>query len=97
MGLNGHSRRLATQACGMDRQTLRGWAKPAKGSSRRSQLEWLVEGIRSNADGLAGLADRPRPSRQPRLAEAQRSEAAKRVEDGPALKTDGVARRRWAG
>ena len=49
MVLDGHSRRLAAQAGGMDRQTLRDWV------------------IRYNADGLAGLADRPRPGRQPRL------------------------------
>ncbi len=97
MVLDGHSRRLAAQAGGMERQTLRDWAKPAKGSSWRSQLEWLAEGIRYNADGLAGLADRPRPGRRPRLAEAQRSEVAKRVEDGPDLKTDGVVRWRCAG
>jgi transposase len=51
---------------------------------------------RYNADGLAGLTDRPRPGRQPRLAEAQRSEVAKWVEDGPDLKTDGVVRWRCA-
>ena len=51
---------------------------------------------RYNADGLAGLADRPRPGRQPRLTEAQRSEVAKWVEDGPDLKTDGVVRWRCA-
>ena len=45
MVLDGHSRRLAAQAGGMDRQTLRDWV------------------IRYNADGLAGLADRPRPGR----------------------------------
>jgi transposase len=56
----------------------------------------LAEGIRSNADGLASLADRPRPGRQPRLAEAQRSEVAKWVEDGPDRKTDGVVRWRCA-
>jgi len=78
MGLDGHSRRVAAQAGGMDRQTLRDWV------------------IRYNRDGLAGLADRPRPGRQPRLAEAQRSEVAKWVEDGPDLKTDGVVRWRCA-
>ena len=78
MVLDGHSRRLAAQAGGMDRQTLRDWV------------------IRYNADGLAGLADRPRPGRQPRLAEAQRSEVAKWVKDGPDLKTDGVVRWRCA-
>ncbi|PZR92477.1 MAG: hypothetical protein DLM68_02135 [Hyphomicrobiales bacterium] len=66
MGLYGHSRPVAAQARGMDRKTLRDWAKPAKGSSWRSQLEWLAEGIRANAGGWAGLADRPRPLRGPR-------------------------------
>jgi transposase len=78
MGLDGHSRLLAAEACGMDRQTLRDWV------------------IRYNAAGLAGLADRPRPGRQPRLAEAQRREVAKWVEDGPDRKTDGVVRWRCA-
>jgi transposase len=45
---------------------------------------------------FATLADRPRPGRQPRLAEAQRSELAKWVEDGPDRKTDGVVRWRCA-
>jgi transposase len=78
MVLDGHSRRLAAQAGGMDRQTLRDWV------------------IRYNADGLAGLADRPRPGRRPRLAEAQLSEVAKWVEDGPDRKTEGVVRWRCA-
>jgi transposase len=78
MVLDGHSRLLAAQACGMDRQTLRDWV------------------IRYNAAGLAGLADRPRPGRQPRLTETQLSEVAKRVEDGPDRKTDGVVRWRCA-
>jgi hypothetical protein len=51
---------------------------------------------RSNADGLTGLADRPRPLRPPHLAEAQLTEVAKRVEDGSDLKTDGVVRWRRA-
>jgi transposase len=74
MILDGHSRLVAAQAGGMDRQTLRDWVH------------------RYNADGLAGLADRPRPGRRPRLAEAQRSEVAKWVEHGPDLATDGVVR-----
>ncbi len=59
MVLDGHSRRVAAQAGGIERQTLRDWV------------------IRSNADGPTGLADRPRPGRQPRLTEAQRCEVAK--------------------
>src|ERR1700722_7483792 len=78
MVLDGHSRRLAAQAGGMERQTLRDW------------------GHRYNADGLTGLADRPRPGRQPRLTEAQRCEVAAWVESGPNLKTDGVVRWRCA-
>jgi transposase len=78
MVLDGHSRRLAAQAGGMDRPTLRDWV------------------IRYDTDGLAGLVDRPRPGRQPRLVEAQRSEVAKWVEDRPDLKTDGVVRWRCA-
>ncbi len=54
---------------------------------RQTLRDWV---IRSNADGLTGLADWPRPGRRPRLAEAQRSEVAKWVEDGPDRKTDGV-------
>ena len=78
MVLDGHSRLVAAQASGMDRQTLRDWV------------------IRYNADGLTGLADRPRPGRQPRLTEAQRCEVAEWVESGPNLKTDGVVRWRCA-
>ena len=64
------------------------------GGMDRQTLRDLVH--RYNADGLAGLADRPRPGRQPRLAEAQLSEVAKWVEDGPDPKTDGVVRWRCA-
>ena len=52
MGRDGHARGRA----GRDRQTPRDWAKPAKGSSWRSRLEWLAEGIRANADGACGPA-----------------------------------------
>jgi len=65
----------------------------AGGMDRQTLRDWV---IRYNTDGLAGLADRPRPGRQPRLAEAQRREVAKWVEDGPNLKTDGVVRWRCA-
>jgi hypothetical protein len=76
-GLDGHARRLAAPAGGMDRRTPRDWAKPAKGSRWRSQLEWLTAGIRATADSLAGLADRSRPGRRLRLAEAQLRAAAR--------------------
>jgi transposase len=78
MVLDGHSRSLAAQAGGMDRQTLRDWVH------------------RYNADGLAGLVDRPRPGPTPRLSEAQMAEVAKWVDDGPDLAADGVMRWRCA-
>jgi transposase len=56
-------------------------AAQASAMDRQTLRDWMH---RYNADGLAGLADRPRPGRQPRLAEAQRSEVAKWVEDGMA-------------
>jgi transposase len=68
-------------------------AAQAVGMDRQTLRDWV---IRYNADGLAGLADRLRPGRQPRLAEAQWSEVAKWVEDGPDLETDGVVRWRCA-
>lgn len=74
MILDGHSRLLAAQAGGMDRQTLRDWVH------------------RYNAEGLAGLADRPRPGPTPRLTDAQMTDLARWVEDGPDLAKDGVVR-----
>ena len=65
----------------------------AQAGGRQTLRDWV---IRYNADGLAGLADRPRPGRQPRLTEAQRCEVAEWVESGPNLKTDGVVRWRCA-
>ena len=72
---------------------LRLLAAQACGMDRQTLRDWVH---RYNADGLAGLADRPRPGRRPRLAEGQLSEVAKWVEDGPDLKTDGVVRWRCA-
>ena len=74
MVLDGHSRLLAAQAGGMDRQTLRDWVH------------------RYNAEGLAGLADRPRPGPKPRMSAAQMTDLASWVEDGPDLGKDGVVR-----
>jgi transposase len=62
-------------------------AAQAGAMDRRTPRDWVH---RYNADGLAGLTDRPRPGRQPRPTEAGRSEVAKWVEDGPDLNTDGV-------
>src|SRR6202035_2999458 len=61
-------------------------AAQAGGMYRQTLRDWVH---RYNADGLAGLADWPRPGRQPRLTEAQRCEVGAWVESGPNLKTDG--------
>ena len=49
-------------------------------------------GARYNAEGVAGLADRPRPGRPPRLAPAQLDELIEVVEAGPDVEVDGVVR-----
>ena len=73
---------------------IRGWvAAQAGGMDRQTLRDWVH---RYNADGLTGLADRPRPGCQPRLTETQRGEVAEWVESGPDLKTDGVVRWRCA-
>src|ERR1700704_7076014 len=59
-------------------------AAQACGMDRQTLRDWV---IRYNADGLAGLADRPRPGRQPRLSQNQRREVAKWVKERPARKT----------
>ena len=66
-------------------------AAQAGGMDRQTLRDWVH---RYNADGVAGLADRPRPGREPRLTEVQRREVAQWVESGPDPKTDGVVR--WA-
>lgn len=68
-------------------------AAAACGMDRQTLRDWVH---RYNADGVAGLSDRPRPGRQPRLDETQLREVAKWVADGPDLKTDGVVRWRCA-
>ncbi len=78
MVLDGHSRLLAAQAGGMDRQTLRDWVH------------------RYNADGVAGLSDRPRTGRKPRLTGEQLRELGVWVEAGPDLEKDAVVRWRCA-
>src|SRR3712207_3074616 len=47
--------------------------------------------VRYNAEGLAGLYDRPKPGRPPRLSEAEQAVLAARVFRGPDLERDGVA------
>ena len=46
--------------------------------------------VRYNAEGLAGLHDRPEPGRPPRLGEAEQAALAARVSRGPDPERDGV-------
>jgi len=47
--------------------------------------------VRYNAEGLAGLHDRPKPGRPQRLSEAEQAALAARVFTGPDPERDGVA------
>ena len=47
--------------------------------------------VRYNAEGFAGLYDRPKPGRPPRLSEAEQAVLAARVFRGPDPERDGVA------
>src|ERR687894_1200259 len=47
--------------------------------------------VRYNAEGLAGLHDRPKPGRPARLSEAEQSALTARVFRGPDPERDGVA------
>src|SRR4028119_1857242 len=47
--------------------------------------------VRYNAEGLAGLHDRPKPGRPQRLSEAEQAALAARVFRGPDPGRDGVA------
>src|ERR1700738_1756679 len=74
------ARRILAIAMVLDGHSRRLQAGGMEGQTLR---DWVH---RYNADGLTGLADRPRPGRQPRLTEAQRCEVAEWVESGPDLK-----------
>jgi transposase len=56
---------------------------------RQTLRDWVH---RYNAEGLAGLRDRPRSGRKPRLTPEQGAELAAVVERGPAPDRDGVVR-----
>jgi transposase len=59
------------------------------GMDRQTLRDWVH---RDNAEGLAGLRDRPHPGPTPRLTPEQLSELARLVEDGPDPEQDGVVR-----
>jgi transposase len=47
--------------------------------------------LRYNAEGLAGLHDRPRPGRRPRLTEERRVALRQLVLDGPEVEATGLS------
>src|SRR6187397_2653704 len=59
------------------------------GMDRQTLRDWVH---RYNAEGLAGLRDRPHPGPMPRLTQEQLTELARIVEAGPDPGTDGVVR-----
>jgi transposase len=59
------------------------------GMDRQTLRDWVH---RYNAEGLAGLVNRPLPGRKPLLSSAQMQELAAIVETGPDPATDGVVR-----
>ena len=59
------------------------------GMDRQTLRDWVH---RYNAEGLAGLRDRPHPGPTPRLTPEQQAELARLVEDGPDPEQDGVVR-----
>jgi transposase len=59
------------------------------GMDRQTLRDWVHRG---NAEGLAGLHDRPHPGPAPRLTPEQMKELETIVENGPDPEADGVAR-----
>jgi len=64
-------------------------AAQSAGMDRQTLRDWVH---RYNAEGLAGLSNRPLPGRRPRLNDEQLRELATIVETGPDPATDGVVR-----
>ena len=59
------------------------------GMDRQTLRDWVH---RYNAEGLAGLRDRPHPGPTPRLTPEQLKELGTIVENGPDPETDGIVR-----
>ena len=82
------ARRLLAIALVMEGRSRTGAARAA-GMDRQSLRDWVH---RFNADGPAGLLDKPRSGRPARLSESRLQELDAIVEAGPDLETDGVVR-----
>ena len=67
----------------------RGDAAQMCGMDRQTLRDWVH---RYNAEGIAGLSNRPAPGREPRLSADQEAEVAEWMESGPDLERDGVVR-----
>jgi transposase len=74
---------------GVDRTT----AARSCGMDRQTLRDWVH---RYNAEGLAGLVDRRRAGRPPRLSGEELDDLVAIVETGPDVETDGVVRWRCA-
>lgn len=86
------ARRILALAMVLDGQP-RLLAARAAGMDRQTLRDWVH---RYNADGLAGLSDRPRSGRKSRLSDQQMVEFEGWVQAGPDPKEDGVVRWRCA-
>ena len=82
------SRRMLALAFVLDGRS-RTEAAESCGMDRQTLRDWVH---RYNAEGLAGLSDRPLPGRAPMLNAEQMSELAAIVEKGPDPETDGLVR-----
>jgi transposase len=82
------SRRMLALAFVLDGRS-RTEAAESCGMDRQTLRDWVH---RYNAEGLAGLVDRPLPGRTPMLGTEQMRELAMIVETGPDPETDAVVR-----
>jgi transposase len=82
------SRRMLALALVLEGSSREDAARHA-GMDRQTLRDWVH---RYNAEGLAGLRDRPRSGRKPRLTAEQGAELAAVVERGPDANRDGVVR-----
>lgn len=82
------ARRCLAIACVLDGRR-RGDAAEAAGMQRQTLRDWMR---RYNAEGVAGLLDRPKPARPRLLSPDQLAEFDEIVDAGPDVAVDGVVR-----
>ena len=86
------ARRMLALALALEGRS-RGEAAQCAGMDRQTLRDWVH---RYNAEGIAGLVDRPRPGRPARLSPGQVAALVEIVEAGPDVAVDGVVRWRCA-